>query len=303
MKVLIVGLPIFAKRVHKDLSEFDTENTFKTLDTYYNKLDQVKALLMIPMMDIVYSINGAIRDSKVFDLALKLNKKLVIHWVGTDIVKAKKHFEEGIYNEDFITKAHHLCEVSWIQEELAEIGISADIVNFVNFEKKPGSEYVAPEEFYVLSYIAEHREDYYGMKNLVRLAQDCPDIRFKIAGINKYSDKIPANMELLGWIDNMNKLMKNSGVCIRIAEHDGLSNFVLEALSLGKQVVYKYDFPGCMYSPTDETMKSNVLKLKEDFDSGASIQNKVGEEHIRENFGRQFILTQLINKFKQVLNG
>ena len=73
MKIIIVGLPLFSKRLEHNLREFDPSNSYKSLDTYYNKLDKLKALIKIPKSDCIFSINGSITKSKVFDIAFKNN--------------------------------------------------------------------------------------------------------------------------------------------------------------------------------------------------------------------------------------
>ena len=88
MRVLITGLPLFSDRLCGELSAFDPDNRYYRLDTYYSRFDRLKALFMLPFVDVVYSINGTVQKSRVFDLAFKLNKKVVMNWVGTDVVKA-----------------------------------------------------------------------------------------------------------------------------------------------------------------------------------------------------------------------
>jgi len=75
MRILIVGIPLFSERLQKEISEFDTDNTYIYLNTYYNTLDRVKAFFLIPFVDVVISINGTVTKSKVFDLALLFKKK------------------------------------------------------------------------------------------------------------------------------------------------------------------------------------------------------------------------------------
>ena len=128
MKVLIVGLPLFAERLKNDLTEYDSSNKYYFLNTYYNKWDRVKALFLIPRVDVVYSINGTLGTSRVFDLTLKLKKKLMIAWVGTDVLKAKKLKE---VNQLFLEKAEHYCEVDWIKKELVELNINAKSFEFL----------------------------------------------------------------------------------------------------------------------------------------------------------------------------
>ena len=110
MKVLIVGLPMFARKLAADLSAHDRENTYVSCDTYYSHIGKLKYLFHLPTAHIVHSINGSICGSKVFDLAIRTRKKLMMHWVGTDVLKSAKNLENNLVNKDFVDKASHFCE-------------------------------------------------------------------------------------------------------------------------------------------------------------------------------------------------
>ncbi|PCH93471.1 MAG: hypothetical protein COB85_06985 [Bacteroidetes bacterium] len=303
MRVLIVGLPYFAKRVHADLSAFDTDNTYFVLDTYENWFDKLKTLFLLPNVDLIYSINGSISHSLVFSLAMKLRKKLVMHWVGTDVVKSRLSFKNGDYNQSFITGATHLCEVDWIQEELKEIGVHAEVINFANFEVKQlnDSKKLKPS-FYVLAYVANHRPAYYGMEKIIELANLLPQTQFKIAGLETFKN-IPDNIELLGWVNNMDELIRDSGMCLRCTEHDGLSSFVLEALAAGKIVAYNNDFPHCLYTPDMNSLVGSIKNIEEKHRLGGPEYNKPGREFIELKFSKVYILSTLRDKLMSTANG
>ena len=96
MKVLIIGLPLFAKNLAKELNQFDPDNRYVCLNTYYRFIDKLKFLYHVRNCDIVYSLNGSIYNARAFDMALKFKKKLIIHWVGTDVIKAKKSYGDRL---------------------------------------------------------------------------------------------------------------------------------------------------------------------------------------------------------------
>lgn len=297
MRVLITGLPLFSDRLCRELSAFDPDNRYYRLDTYYSRFDQLKALFMLPFVDVVYSINGTVQKSRVFDLAFKLNKKVVMNWVGTDVVKALNTQNP---NQNYIKKAIHLCEVDWIKDELETIRIHAEILNFAVFETKFDAE-VPNEPFTVLSYIPGNRSVFYGINELRELAVDFPDIRFLIAGATGDElGELPANIKPLGWVKNMDEVFNSSHVCLRFPEHDGLSNFILESLARGKQVLYKYNFPNCHYSPEVKDLKHNLTQIKKQFDDGDLKLNEAGIIYIQKNFNRETILDGLVSKLKQI---
>jgi hypothetical protein len=300
MKILIIGLPLFAKRAYNDLRAFDSENTYTFLNTYYNFWDRLKAAWTIPNVDLVYSINGAVKDSSAFSLALCLNKLLVIHWVGTDVLSAKKHIENGEHNQSFIDRANHLCEVGWIQKELEESGITSEVMNFASFEGDSKAKEVKVDPFYVLTYITYERAEFYGIKTVINMANANQDIAFKIAGMDKYDAELPKNIELLGWIDNMGELIAKSGVCLRYTKHDGLSSFVLETLAHGKQIIYNNELDHCLYAADESTVEEYIHGLRDAHARGEDISNEVGKQFIRDKFNKEYVLGSLVKKFESL---
>jgi hypothetical protein len=301
MKVTIVGLSLFAKRLAENLSAYDPKNSYKSLDTYHNNLDKVKAALRIPKSDCVFSINGTVQTSKVFDLALKKKIPVIMNWVGTDVVNAIRAHNAGDYRKEYITDAIHFCEVHWIQEELKELGINAEIVNFAAFEKSFELKKASSEKFTVLSYIPEVRADFYGIDSFISLANKFPEINFVIAGSEaKEYQPFPSNLKAFGWVDTMGDLYDKSHVTVRFPEHDGLSTFILESLARGKKVLYKYPFNYCEHCPDHDKLEKSVQELYDEYKEGKSLINEDGAVFIESNFNSERILGELIERFKQL---
>lgn len=297
MKVLIVGLPLFATRLYEQISSFDSKNTYYVLDTYYNKWDKLKALFLIPKVDVVMSINGTLTQSKVIDLAFKHNKKVVFNWVGTDVQLARKAVETNQFIEKYRSEAMHLCEVDWIQDELNEIGIQAEVQNFAVFEKHFEEVPFATDQLNVLTYIANARPEFYGIKTIIQLAKQFPEISFSVAGLEKYPG-LPKNINLLGWVDDMTPHFNRAQICLRYAEHDGLSNFILEALARGKYVLYNQTFPFCLNCSDFQALEARLKDISKAFEKDALILNKEGAQFVQENFNRKAIFEPLIERLK-----
>ena len=295
MRVLIVGLPLFAERLKNDLTEFDSTNKYYFLDTYYNKWDRIKVLFMIPRMDVVYSINGTLGDSRVFNLALKLKKKLMITWVGTDVIKAKKLKE---VNHLFLNKAEHYCEVDWIQNELLELNIHAKVLNFFNFKEPKKSSFTMNNHLQVLSYISKGREEYYGWNEVLKAAKKLPDVQFTIVGTD-IEKNLPENLKCLGWVEDMEAQFENCHCTIRFLEHDGLSGFVLESLFRGKHVIYSEDLDHCLHAKTVDEIIEQLTYLNSQLNQKTLKINSEGIDFVKSNFNSDFILSQLIEEFKR----
>lgn len=301
MKVMIVGLPLFARRLAKDLQQFDPSNEYIHLDTYYSKVDKFRALFLIPKADIIFSINGSLLSSTVFDMALKKKIPLIMNWVGTDVTKAVEAFNRGEFRKDYIERAIHFCEVNWIREELLTIGIHAEVVNFAVFEKQPSVRAGTNERLKVLSYIPEERSEFYGMSAFLNLAKNNPDVDFVIAGsLAKQYAPLPENLTALGWVDNMDRLFAESDVCLRFPEHDGLSNFILEALANGKQVIYKYNYNHCIQAINESELQRVLDHLKSEHKKGKDLTNFEGVEFMKATFNKARIFGELLTRFKTI---
>lgn len=303
LKVIIVGLPLFSERLATNLSKYDKKNSYIYLNTYYSKWDKIRARFLIPSADLVYSINGSLMTSRVFDLALAKNVPLIMNWVGTDVLKSAEAKRKGIHRQDYIEKAIHYCEVDWIRMELNELGVKAEIVNFAVFDKKFEPR-IPQNEFTVLAYIPSERSDFYGLGEFVKMATGHPEIRFLIAGGNESEfGTLPDNVKALGWVKDMDTAFDESHVCVRYPEHDGLSNFILEAMARGKEVLYKYNFEHCWHCPDTATLIKTLGTLKKRFDEGKWEVNQKALKFIEDNFNEEVILGGLVKRFEVIGEG
>lgn len=291
-KALIVGLPLFAERLQKDLAEFDKENQFYCLNTYYSRKDRLKAFFLIPFVSTVYSINGSLDKSRVFDWAFFWKKKVMMTWVGTDVTKAKKLDK---INQKYLNKAQHYCEVDWIQKELKELSIDAEILNFFNFKESLEVGKDDLKEIRVLSYISKNREEYYGWSKIIQAARENPEVSFDIVGTDK-NDDLPKNVTVHGWVNNMQEFFDKSNVTVRLVDHDGLSGFVLESLYRGKQVIYSEPLEHTKYSKSSEEINAILKQFVEEKREGNSLLNKKGSDFVKIHFNKDVILSKLIEE-------
>lgn len=302
MKVIIVGLPLFAKRLKDGLTNYDPFNKYIHLDTYYNKADKLKALLHIRRTDCIYSINGTVQSSRLFDLAFKKNIPVIMNWVGTDVLKAIEAYKNNKHQQHCIDQAIHYCEVDWIQEELKEIGIDAEVVNFAAFTKSYELKEVSAQRLNVLSYIPEIRSEFYGIQTIIRVANKFPSIDFSIAGTEAHEfEPLPENLKALGWVSDMNALYEEVHACIRYTDHDGLSTFILESLARGKEVLYRNPFNYCNHCPDEDQLEQKLVELEANLREGKSLLNEDGAHFIRDNFNEAVIFGGLINKILRIV--
>ncbi|MCX7862582.1 MAG: hypothetical protein N2449_06270 [Bacteroidales bacterium] len=258
--VLIVGLPYFAKKIQVKLKQNDKRNVYLCLNTYYNFFHKILYLLFLPFSTAIYSVNGTIEKSKSITLALFFKKKIVMHWVGTDVLLAKIAYSKQNHKPSYINNIFHITDTPWFEDSLKEIGIDAKFLPLYVAENKMLENIEFPDKFNVLVYIPQHKQEFYGIKRLQYIASLLPNINFYVAGVEKSIVSLPPNVILLGWVTDMSKVILNSVVCMRIPEHDGLSFFVLEALQHQRYVLYNQPLPHTFYVNDDNEI---IEKLKE----------------------------------------
>lgn len=244
MKVIIVGLPLFAKRLAADLNEFDSTNHYVAYDTYYSKWDQMKFLMALPFAKVVISMNGVSEKSGSLSWVLRLKKKLVFQWMGTDALIAMENFKKGTIYRDYMDYALNCVDSPWLMEEVSSIGLIPCMkhVKYLRKELVPCSQY---REMRVLTYIAQDRQEFYGLDWVIRLAKANPTISFDVFGMSHSVKSIPVNIHLLGWQaeDEVLSAIKQAPIFLRLTDHDGFSVSVIEALSLGAEVLMRLPSP------------------------------------------------------------
>ena len=129
-RVMFIGLPMFTKRTADNLSRFDPGNSYKNYNTYFSLKDRVRFLRDFRKADLVYSMTGSVLPSEIFKRVLKKGIPLVMHWMGTDVLKAINAKKVGLMLREYADYAHHVTEAPWLQQELIEVDIQAELLRY-----------------------------------------------------------------------------------------------------------------------------------------------------------------------------
>ncbi len=299
MKAIITGLPYFSKYIQEKLKNHFENDHFVRLNTYYCFWEKLLYLVLLPFVDVVYSINGATHGSKVVDLAIRLKKRIVFHWVGSDVMLAKEAFTKNQIDPDYIREVKHITDTPWLVDELASIGITAQFIPLKACKVDLGSGSEMPDKFSILTYIPQNKEQFYGIDYIIHLAEKFPETEIRIAGMASYSKPLPGNITLLGWIENMSEEIQRNAICIRIPEHDGLSFFVLESLANQRYVIYNQKFDPCIYAYDDQSLQEKVGELILRFERSELPGNLEGSAYVLKNFNE----AEIVQKIYNVLQG
>lgn len=183
------------------------------------------------------------RATRIFRSA----RKDVIYWIGTDVLIALDALQTLRKPDHYLRRVHAFAGITGAHRltlELAGAGIEADTVPYPPRAQAPASTSPLPQRLTVLTYVPDSRREFYGLPAILEVAGRLPDIRFIVMG-GDGADlvDIPRNISFVGWVEDPDKLYRNSSVVVRHVEHDGAGYSMAEALMYGRHVVYTYDSP------------------------------------------------------------
>jgi hypothetical protein len=299
MRILIIGIPHFTSMLSSILSIEDADVE------YYGLTESCKIRLgIIPRIlkaDVIYCIWGTIsrKNGLYFKLAALANKKVYMHWIGTDILKAKDCFEKGNWDKRIVRDAIHWAEVPWTAKELEEIGIHSEVVPLASTifpEVVPP----LPDQFTILTYLPDDRLQFYGSEFIERLAEDIPEVTILVlsGGKNEYRSR-HQNVKCLGWVPEISDIYSQGTVLVRMTEHDGLSFMVLESLAHGRHVIWTYPYPGVISTKSYPSLKEAILRLYKMHKSGELCINQEGREYVLREHQPRKIARHIIKKLRE----
>ena len=301
MRVLISGLPLFSKRLAEDLQEFDPTSSYRFLDTYNSKLAQLKFLLLLPLADCVISMNGVTDNSGSLNWVVKLKKKLIMQWMGTDVMIALERFKEGTIDRKYIDYAKHLVDATWLKDELKESGVSAQLIDFkYTFPGEPLHKY---ENNAVMSYVAQARQEFYGIEMIHQAANRFPEINFLLYGMKDTKYVFPKNVKLMGWTTETEfaEGLKSTSVFLRLPKHDGFSASVIEAMGFGCEVFWTFPGPNAIVVNNSEELIDKLATTFQAIEARDFRPNLTSREFVLENFNKEQVIKNYIKTLKEIV--
>lgn len=287
-------IEVLKKQFEQFSSEIRVLNLNKELLKNSSIIQVYKALRQV---DVIHGFS-TYRFFKVFAMAKLLRKKTICHWIGTDVLTANETLRDKIWAKavSFFVDVN-LVGAPWLGEELKALNIrsffvplASDIADF-NQEKLPSF----PSVPAVLSYVPDEKANFYGLDIILKLAKELPEVKFMVvSGKGKGISFVPKNLIFLGWQENMREVYSQCNVFLRIPLHDGLSLSVLDALLLGRQVVWTNNFPHCYYT------KRNYGDIKSTLQKALSNKNlnMQAVSYIKKRFHFKIIINELLQIYK-----
>jgi len=204
--------------------------------------------------DVVHCVGGG--GSWRFALLLRffrlLGKKIVVQWIGTDVMALAK--APGPVRRSIAGLAGiHVADLGQLADELKKAGVDAEVLPLaVDLPARPARPGPDRKLEKVLTYIPEGRENFYLAPEHLEIWKKFPGVRFLVAGHKgggRFFSEAPSNVEFLGTRDGISRAIWDSvQAYVRLTVHDGLSLMIVEALARGKQAVWSTAWPGCLFA-------------------------------------------------------
>jgi len=289
-KILLIGYAHFAKKIAGDINTTWENSVAVFCNTYERKLELFKAIYRLLFTDVVYSIAGIHRYSGFASLAVLLKKRMVLHWVGTDVSLLPENWKEDKSLATILNHCKHLTEAPWLQAELKLKHINAELVHFTTVVEN-STQNIPKKRQQVLSYLGAGREEFYGWSRIEALALALPEVEFILCGTTQESKL--ENVKTLGWVNNFDSLLKESLIFLRLTDHDGLPSSIIEALSVAAFVGFIHPYLYCT-SITNTTegvlwIKKHIAALEAD----ETYKNSEGKLWADVTFAPQLIAKEL----------
>lgn len=237
-RIAVVGLPYFGTRVAASLIGAGFDARFVP-SPRAGLVRNPLALTQLMRPDLVYGIGSSIERSSPLDLLARSGRRVLMHWVGSDVLYARRADRRGRVSAR-LRRATHWADAPWLAQELGPLAL--------NVEEHPlpmpiavGNAVPMPPEPAVMLFLpaAPHRA--YDVDATRAVVEALPQTRFILVG--GYRIEAP-NVENLGFVTDMAAVYARSSMLLRLVRHDGLSHTVIEALAYGRHVAWRYQFPG-----------------------------------------------------------
>ena len=277
MKIGLIGSEIHAGQMNKMLKNSVLLATNKKQPSIFNFINELKKC------DVVYIIGFFIPKYSI--LACLFGKKVIVHWIGTDVLNLHNFKIRLLYKTLLNGVDINLCGAVWLKKELKTFEINAKYIPLITKDVSLKLE-KNPKKHAVLCYVPKGRETFYGFNKIKKIAKRHPFIPFFIVPYEKENHNYFKNIRFLGRIKpkDMNSLYSKITVLLRPTQHDGLSMMILEALGKGKQVCWTYGkyISGC--NSINDVDK--ILKKKPKL-------NKKGSKYVKEKFNKKKIISEI----------
>lgn len=288
-RIAVLGLPFFAQRTAEGLREAGYDARYVARPGRSPRA-WLGMLAELARADLVYAIGSSVATWGPLDLLALARRRIVMHWVGSDVQYALADGRRGRASRRLIRRATHWADAPWLVNELRPLRIRA-AVRPLPVPIAVGEAAPLPAEFRVLVYLPERPHAAYAVDETLAVMRALPDVRFVIAG-GFAAPAGFANVTSLGFVAGMADVYRDSVVLLRLVHHDGLSHSVVEALSYGRHAVWTYPFEGAIEAATPEAAIAALRDLQRRFTQHELGVNVEGIAKVTQRYSWSTILDE-----------
>ncbi|MGO1057697.1 hypothetical protein ACTL32_01070 [Planococcus sp. FY231025] len=233
---------------------------------------------------------------KVFLKSVFFRKKLIVHWIGSDIYYISAGGKKITFKRKLLQVVNKFFHITnWaaaphVKDELEAIGIKSEVVYLPTRLIKEVEIKPLPKEFSLVTYLPNERHEFYGSKIIFEFAKRNPHMKLQIVANNGENMPLLNNVIYHGWVseEEMNQIYEDSNGVIRIPIHDAMAGTVLEGVLRGRYAIWTYQSPYTIQANNLielEAAVEKILNLKSPNFSGAEfIQENYSYKKLREEF-------------------
>jgi len=258
--VAIIGNTIYGQRLVKQLKKNNVDAILIT-----TSFKDIKFREKIHSHQIIHYISSpTVNFVGIFSLIrFKFwHKKIIISWIGTDVLTVNKNplyriltkFCQFMVDQNLVVAPH-------LKRELLEIDIKSQLLSLPIFKlyKLQNS----TQKNKILVYLPDNtksRFEFFQGNIIKKIIRDFPEVKFVILA-NSGKQFSENNVKCIKWTENMDDLYFETNGVIRLPIHDGLSNTILEALSMGRFVIASNSsIPYCMEANSYSDVKKLLIR-------------------------------------------
>ncbi|HUU31233.1 MAG TPA: hypothetical protein VMY69_03945 [Phycisphaerae bacterium] len=244
-------------------------------------------------------VAGATTSTTLLWLVRRLGKRIILHWVGSDVLQLQRSAAGNGKRLRFCRKvaAAHFADSPELVAELAEMGIRAEVFRLLPETVEPRDVPMPPKPA-VLAYWSPGRRTFYRGEIVDALADEFADVMFYVVGSDGAAEPQHPNMTYLGRLESLEEVYGRVSVLLRMPEHDSLSAMVLEMLGRGRWVIYSKPFPHTEMAATLDEAREALRRCL-----ARAGKNEAGQAYVRENFSPQAEAQRIAPIYRRLLTG
>jgi hypothetical protein len=297
-KLLIFGSEPFAYKTFLFLKSFSRDVSYLGTIPKKGILKLIRFfewVMLLSKVEFIYTIGYFKPDSIYYLIARLLRKKIIVHWIGSEILDLKKSHYWPVHVGFSVTrKLLHELDLHSINSNYLPLFFSIGSAKEYNKQ-------VYPNSHGVLFYLVAGKEQFYGLEYLMLLADAFGETPFYVIGSSKISFQND-NIYSVGYLDedSLNELFRKITIYVRITQHDGLSQLILKSLSLGRVVVSNTQYPFVTFYNPSEDSCSKLIESLMVFLSKKPMINNDSINYIDEHYGYSKQILRYKSAFNEV---